>query len=786
MKGILLFAVCLGFTLNVQAQDPHAWEHRFWKARWVTHPEAGANTFGVYHFRRELDLTAIPSSYIIHLSADNLYRLYVNGKSVATGPARSDPANWNYETIDLAPWLKRGKNVVAATVWNFADQRAYGQTSFETAFIVQGDGPNEAALNTPGAWQAIFDRSYQPLPIDRAALRSYLAVASGEIVDGRTHAWGFNAAEAPLLPWQPVKALWYPAKPRSYGTDGNWQLVPRSIPMMEETPQEFAKERSGFLQRVAGTEQVTGSFPWRIPADTTVSLLLDQGTLTNAYPQLHMSGGAKAVVTFTYAEAMIDDQRVKGHRDEIKGKHLIGISDKYLPDGGAQRVYSPLHYRTFRYVKVDITTGADPLVIHGINSRFTGYPFVEKGRFRSSDSGLQRIWETGWRTARLCAMDTYMDCPYYEQLQYVGDTRIQAMISLYVAGDDRLMKKAIDDIAHSSIPEGLTQSRYPSRDLQVIPTFSLWWVCMIHDLYMHRRDDAFVKQHLNGVEHVLRWYEERMDTKGMLGPLSWWQFVDWSWPWADSIRVGGVPPGVSHGGSAIVSLQYAYTLVRAAELMQAYGRPEQAGKYRDRAAKLRADIYRLCWDEGRGYLADTPEKKEFSQHANILAILTDAIPGSRQQALLKKLMNDTAITQATYYFRFYMFEAMKKTGLGNAYLGQMKPWYDMLDIGLTTFAENPEPTRSDCHAWSASPLYEMLSMVAGVMPAEPGFRTVLIKPHPGTLDRFEAVIPHPLGNIEVSLRDRQWELSLPKGLEGVFDWKGKRSRIAGGRQVFAF
>jgi alpha-L-rhamnosidase len=204
---------------------------------------------------------------------------------------------------------------------------------------------------------------------------------------------------------------------------------------------------------------------------------------------------------------------------------------------------------------VDIETGSESLVINELNSRFTGYPFEEKGKFITEDKGLQRIWETGWRTARLCAMDTYMDCPYYEQLQYVGDTRIQAMISLYVAGDDRLMKKAISDIAHSFIADGLTQSRYPSRDLQVIPTFSLWWVCMIHDLYMHRKDDAFIREQLNGVENVLRWYEEKMASNGILGSLSWWQFVDWSWPWVDSIRVGGVPPGVSKGGSAIVSLQ---------------------------------------------------------------------------------------------------------------------------------------------------------------------------------------------------------------------------------------
>lgn len=332
--------------------------------------------------------------------------------------------------------------------------------------------------------------------------------------------------------------------------------------------QEFSAERTGYLKQTL----VSKSFPWQFPPKTKTSLLLDQGVLTNAYSQLLISKGRNAVITLTYAEAMFDQKMEKGNRNVVDGKRLIGISDRYVSDGGNFRMYSPLHYRTFRYVRVDIETKDEPLTIYKLDSQYTGYPFEERTRFISGDPGLQKIWDVGWRTAKLCAVDTYFDCPYYEQLQYVGETRIQALISMYVSDDDLLVKKAIDDIAHSFFSEGLTQSRYPSRDLQVIPIFSLWWVCMVYDHFMLRKEDAFTQTKLNGVENVLRWYEEKMAPKGgMLGPLSWWQFVDWNWPWVDSIRVGGVPPGASKGGSSIITLQYAYTLARAAELMNAYG-----------------------------------------------------------------------------------------------------------------------------------------------------------------------------------------------------------------------
>jgi hypothetical protein len=265
--------------------------------------------------------------------------------------------------------------------------------------------------------------------------------------------------------------------------------------------------------------------------------------------------------------------------------------------------------------------------------------------------------------------------------------------------------------------------------------------------------------------------------------------VDWSWPWVDSIRVGGVPPGASKGGSAIISLQYAYTLVRAAELMKAYGRKDIGLRYEESGRRIAADVYKFCYDAGRGLLADTPEKKEFSQHANILAILADAIPPDQQKGVLDKLMKDPSLTQATYYFKFYLFEAMKKTGTGNRFLDELKPWYDMIDIGLTTFAEQPEPTRSDCHAWSASPLYQLLSLTAGVQPAAPGFQKVLIKPAPGVLRNVAAKVAHPNGNIQLSMEingnETAVEAQLPPGLNGSLDWGGKMYALKPGSNKFS-
>jgi alpha-L-rhamnosidase len=783
---ILMSLKMFSQSLNINPK----WENGFWKAKWIAHPFAPGNDFGVFHFRKIISLDEKPSSFIINISADNRYRLFVNGISVCTGPARSDLANWNFETVDIASYLQKGNNIVAATVWNFAEYRPYSQISYQTAFIIQGNSEKEEIINTNKTWKVIQDSSYSAFPIDRAKIQTYIVTAEGEKVDGNKYAWNFEQLNYDDSKWPNAGQLWDAAKSRTYGTDGNWMLVPRTIPLAEESAQRFASVRRSDLENKNESDYtgfLSGKSSLQIPANKKIKILLDQSHLTNAYPQVIFSKGKNAEIKLVYAEALIDDKRNKGNRDSIEGKKIEGLADEFVADGSDNKMYSPLFFRTFRYLQLEIETKDEPLIINDVRSIFTGYPFKENAFFKSDKKDIDKLWQVGWRTARLCSVDTYFDCPYYEQLQYVGDTRIQAQISLYVSGDDRLMKKAINDIGHSFIPDGLTQSRYPSRDMQIIPTFSLWWVCMIHDFWMHRKDDAFVQSHLDGISHVLEWYKQHLAQNGMLGSLSWWQFVDWSWDGVDSIRVGGVPPGVSKGGSSIVTLQFAYTLQRASQLMNAYGKKQLADDYAKLAQSLIETTYKLCWDNSKQMLADTYEKNEFSQHANILAILTDAIPANEQQKLLARIIADKNITQCTYYFKFYLFEALKKVKMGNEFLPLLQPWYEMLNRGLTTFAEQADPTRSDCHAWSASPLYELLSLVCGVRPASPGFEKVLIEPFPGNLKWIDGSVPHPKGNIVVHLENNNGKINgtveLPEGVTGTFVWKDKSIELKGGKQV---
>ena len=111
----------------------------------------------------------------------------------------------------------------------------------------------------------------------------------------------------------------------------------------------------------------------------------------------------------------------------------------------------------------------------------------------------------------------------------------------------------------------------------------------------------------------------------------------------------------------------------------------------------------------------------------------------------------------------------------------------MIKIGLTTFAENPEPTRSDCHAWSSSPNYDFLATLCGIMPDAPGFKKVVIKPALGELKEVDGRMPHPDGLLQVSLKRSgttgiEGTVELPPGVTGRFVWNSKEIILKPGKQ----
>ena len=772
---VALFLLITSLSAQQPSPNPDP-PSRNWHASWITHPTIPLREPVVLHFRRQLGLPSVPSSYIVRVSADNRFILYVNGHRVGDGPARGDIVHWRYERFDLSPYLQQGDNTITATVWNFGIYSPVAQMSDRTAFLLESEATGDAGISTPKDWTVEVEPGHIPLPHSANGIHEYMAMGPGEELDASKYDWTWNTAHVSTGAWQAA----VPAIRESPGNsnahsatttaDNNWGLVPDTLPHMA-----YEETTPGSIARVTG---ITGlaSLNASILPNNHIHILLDRKTLTTAYPELTVSGGKGAKIQLTYSEALYDKDFHKGDRDEVADRQALGLSDTFLPDGGQHRTFEPLWWRTWRYLDLDITTANEPLTLESLKAHFTAYPFEERAKLTTPDPELAKIWEISWRTARLDAHETYMDTPYWEQLQYIGDTRIQALISYTVANDDRLARQALHAFDNSRIPEGITRSRYPSYIQQTIPTFSLLYIGMLHDWWMYRPDADLVRTLLPGERSVLGWFQQYETSNGLLHKVPWWSFIDW-------VNNGEIPSYSASNESCVTTLEYLGALNDAADLEQALGDPHIAGQHHARAEKIRTAIHDQCWSLDRNLLADNPDKKVFSQQANVLAVLYDVIPKAQQQAVMEKILpleptlDEAAsksgnILPASWYFRFYLARALDHAGMADKYLEAINPWRKLLPLHFSTWPEQPGNTRSDSHAWTAHPIYDLLTLVAGIEPSSPGFATVRIAPHLGNLPSLRATFPHPQGNIEVQYTRTAHafdaNILLPPNLSGTF------------------
>jgi alpha-L-rhamnosidase len=787
MKRLLMFLICAGFLFRFSAaqQINENLLYQPWKASWIAVPGESPNGYGIYLFRKTFNLKVKPDSFFIHVSADNRYKLFVNEKQVSLGPARGDLTHWNYETLDIASFLHAGVNILAAEVWNEGEWRAEGQISLRTGFILQTDRDYGVEINSSRSWKCIRDTAFRPLPFK---VNTYYVAGPGEVVNFDEINNGWEKPEFEDTNWRDAQTIMegMPVDIRGgYGTVSGWLLKPSIIPPMELKLQRLAKTIHS-----DGIE-LTGSFPstktpLTIPPHTVATLLLDQGFLTNAYPEIFFSGGKGGNISLRYAEALFTVYPAKGNRNETDGKHFMGRGDSLISNGSVHQHFLPLTFRTYRYLQVRVSTQSDPLTIEDLFGMATGYPFQLNAKLTSDNPEMGKMLEIGWRTARLCAMETYMDCPYYEQLQYIGDARIQALISLYNSGDERLLLNAMNEMDNSRRPEGVTLSRHPSFTPQYIPTFSFWYIGMLHDYMMYGRDSEFVKNKLAGERQIMHYFANYQKEDGSLKGVPFWMFTDWveSRGWES-----GVGPVGEEGSSSLIDLQLLWAYQLASEMESRYGMQSYASLYNQKADQLKKTIQRKYWDDKRRLYADRPEKDLFSQHANTLAILT-GLAGDVSDSLAGRIIKDSSLAPASIYFKYYLHLALVKSGLGNDYMNWLGQWRENIKMGMTTWAEIPDinNARSDCHAWGASPNIEFFRTVLGVDSDAPGFTRVKIEPHLGSLKNIQGEIPHPRGKVRAGyhLINGEWniQIELPEHVAGKLIWKGETIELHEGTNHF--
>ena len=702
----------------------------------------------IVYYRRELLPEELPPSSELRITADSRYKLFINNVFVQTGPCKGDDHRRYVDTVRLRPYLREGVNVAAVEVLCVSRDAWNSNHSLFTAGL---RGLYIEGIPADG-WRCHIARTRR-FPAEEEGF-SPLHIHEEAVADPRADGW-----KAPAFDdsgWETARICPPEEIPPILRAEN---LRKRPIPPMRRTARRFRLPAEA------------------VPPHSERQLTLDAGEEMTAFLRLKTAGGRAAVIELLYSECYVGDAGKQNRLDSENGR-LEGYADHYTVGGLADEVFEPFWFRTFRFLRVTVRTADEPLILRALEYEETGYPLEVGSSVTTSDPTLGPIWDISLRTLRRCMHDTYMDCPYYEQLQYIMDTRSQALYTYAVAADDRLARQAIDDFRQSRRPDGLLNACYPNKNENVIPGFSIYFILMLHDHMMYFGDRALLRDCLPTAERILDYFHSHRTPAGLVdklggvnGQAALWSFIDWAAEW---MPTSGMPDAGLYGPLTMESLLYVLGLQKAAEICEWLGEPDSAAAYRARARDVQNAIRKNCRSDA-GMLTDGPGRHEISQHAQVFGVLTDTLTPEEGRANLLRTIKDPSITQCTVAMCFYLFRALEKTGL-YAYTDRYwNTWRDMLRNGCTTCVEAADYARSECHAWGALALYELPSVILGVRPAAPGYEAIEVRPVPGVLTSASGTVRTPRGDIGVEWTKQNGEpvvrLSCAEGVKKIINIK---------------
>ena len=736
------------------------------------HPSGGSEMDPVFlKFRRTFEVNEGDGKLVVDVSADERYVLACDGVFVSRGPNRSTVENWQYSTyeIDLGP----GRHVMEAWVWKTGDKGPLAQMSWRGGFVLKAGGVYDARLTTGvAAWEVGRLSGIEPMGTDNDVwgTGAQWRIRGAGILSGEPAEW--RAAEV-------VRGFAGVRETLMYGLRTNgWMLFPSQLPDQTESvvrpgravaatkgagwrglhvyteAESRAGEVAAFNDFLSGRAE-----SFTVPAHTRLQIAWNLGPYVCAYPvaELGPSKGARLSWCWTEATKRGDTKRKTGEpgaRDAIVGRYLEGYGDVFEPDAEKPGVFTTPWFRCGKWCRVDVETADAPLEIRDLRLIESRYPLEDEAGFASpQDPSLADIRRISLRAMQMCCHEMLFDCPYYEQQMYPGDTRVQLNVISALTRDDRIVKRAIELYDLGSRDDGQCPYNWPTRGTQEGASYTLCYLCMYGDYVMKHTDREWLRARIPGFRRSLAGMELYENAEGLLENLPGWSFVDWAEGW----RRGNPPGGlVGEGVNAELNLFWLLAMQSAVTTERALGNELQARYWEAKEERLKAKIVGTFWCAERGLLADTPAMKDFSEHAQCLAIVAGALPADREEEAFRHLVSDADLTRCTVYFSYYLFDAYFRHGRGDLFLKRLDLWRDYVRRGLTTTQEAPDsPTkgesRSDCHAWGAHPIWWTETGLAGIRSAAPFFERVLVAPCPGGLGEISASYPHPEGQIEVKL-----------------------------------
>jgi len=710
-------------------------------------------------FRRVVELDAAPRRAFAWLTADQNYRLRVNGRNVCRGPARGYHHSWPFDEVDLAPYLCKGRNLITVRAYNCGHSTFAYRSERYAGFLFAARFGRKTLLSD-GTWrcrrQPGLRRDTPPYSLQLGAHQEWIDLSADPDDWERL---GYDDSK-----WLASEQL------RPWNTPPMVDLEPRGIPLMREvrlrpkcigslsakSAADWAQARDLVSLRLSEpidhepTPSSTSSLS--VPATGAGGLrsyLFDFGRVVVGSPEIKVRGARGGeTIDLLHTEVLHGDRLApKVVANDHSRTHL---GNRMICRRGDLR-HCFFHHLGFRYLTVTVRESRRPLEL-SVGLEACGYPMEGEGTFDCGEPELNRIWKACAHTQRICSLDAYVDTPWREQAQWWGDARIQAWNTFHLTGDLRLLRRGIRILAGQVTPDGITFGHAPTMAHNcILPDFAIIWMLTLWDDYWQSGETSMIEAHHTRVSSILDYFRRHSDPDTGLIRYDprYWLFLDWT-----DLQKDGQP--------ALLSLWLLHALDRLTTMLRQSSLPDDFEGIPDWAGRLRAAVgSRLLRADGLvcdGLNERGKPSAKTSLQAQTLAWICQLEGFDRARALERILLpwlREDRISHAppSSYWCAYPLDLLAEVGYGREVLAYIKRrWAAMAEFG--SCYENFLPhvpgqdMMSHSHAWSAHPLYLLMRILGGIRQAAPGWAKVRIDP---TFEgrRAKVAVPTPRGLIRV-------------------------------------
>jgi hypothetical protein len=683
-----------------------------WTANWIWQSVDGpANTW--LCMRKTVTLSAKPTAAPARIAAENNYWLYVNGQLVVPGGGldiRPDLTNTYYDSVDLAPYLVSGNNVIAALVWYKGGANSYTQMmAAKGGLLFQASltGATPGAIVSDSTWRTMVHPSFSHTS-QQQQWGAFKWVEYPVVYDSRNSAGDWTS---PAF----SDSAWTAATQKGVPPAAPWNvLVYRTIPMKKVSALSPYQNQS--------------SIPTSIAVNTTITGNVGANVQGNAYLRITAPAGVNVTIRMNewYTENYVT----------TSGTQEYATYQWQNPSG------EPWSNHCVEYAFTNVTG-----TVTIVNLRFqqSGYNADFVGSFACSNARLNTLWTKCRSTSYVCMRDQFYDCPDRERGQWWGDVSEQILYSFYLYDSKAslLAKKGLRELMNTQKADYSLYTTAPGTSFH-LPDQNLAAVISLHDYFLYTGDSALVRELYPRVAAYIKNYVAgTRDGGGMLvlqnGP---WNWIDW-----------GNNLDVQTGSANTVVNGLFVRLMDAAKVMATVcGSTGDVATYDAYQTSVRSNFNTYFWNAGSQAYAfhrlNGTQSTTIDDRSNAWAVLA-GVTDSVQRAGVLNILNTQQ--NASPYQERYIEDAMFVMGKDSAALTRMLSYYQPdIDSWSATMWERMGSSQTNNHAWAASACYLLGAFVAGVKPIAAGFSSYQVMPMLGPLTAVSASVPSNFGTISTT------------------------------------